>query len=99
MFHTQKHMTRLIHITGTPIQGIRIGNPSGITEARKPEMYFMNDTFKEVHIKKGEYLGTFDWAGNKIEKDSREAEKLQLITHISQMEEHDAEEMQKKINK
>lgn len=99
MFHTQKHMTRLIHITGIPIQGVRIGNPSGITEAKKPEMYFMNDTFKEVHIKKGEYLGTFDWAGNTIEKDNREAEKLQLITHISQMEEHDAQEMQKKINK
>ena len=99
MFQPQKHKSKLIHITGTPIGGVQISTPSGISEASRPEMLIMNDTDKSVSIKKGDKLGRFEWAGNAIEKNYGEAEKLMLITHISQMDQTAAENMQQRIDK
>ena len=73
--------------------------PDSIIAAESPTIFIGNHSDYDIVINKGEALAAFSWAGDTIEENSDQLDRLRLITHISDIRLPRQKEIQEKIKK
>ena len=78
--------------------GAPISVPDGVTFAKDPVIYIVNNSDQSIVIEAGEAVAAFKRAGNVID-DNTEMERIRLITHVSELKHERKTEILDKIKK
>ena len=96
----EKIMSRYILTHGPDlIPTAPIFMPDSLIAAESPTIFIGNHSDYDIVINKGEALAAFSWAGDTIDENIDQLDRLRLITHISDIRLPRQKEIQDKIKK